>query len=80
MPKTGMRQTFQMKTRGISTVSCEVGMTVDGRELPNMAVLGDALEKAIELIAQLVSDSYKVVPPRTGDTPIADPYARRNQE
>jgi hypothetical protein len=39
-------------------------MTIDGTELPNMAVLGAALEEAIELIQQRVTDSYKAVPER----------------
>jgi hypothetical protein len=41
-------------------------MSVDGKELPNMAVLGKALEEAIELIQNRVTESYKVVPERVG--------------
>lgn len=64
MPKTGIRQTLELTTRNAYTkVECEVGMTVNGKELPNMAVLGAALESAIELIQQRVTESYKVVPP-----------------
>jgi hypothetical protein len=39
---------------------------VDGKELPTMAVLGAALEEAIELIQKKVTESYKVVPERVG--------------
>jgi hypothetical protein len=77
MPSTGLRQQFRMNTRNQFThVDAEVGLKVEGKELPNMAVLGDALEKAIELIQKAVTDSYKVVPPRV-DTPMAEPYASR---
>ena len=54
-----------MNTRDKYTkVECEVGMTVNGRELPNMAILGAALEEAIKLIQERVTESYKVVPAR----------------
>jgi hypothetical protein len=67
MPKTGLRQTFDLTTRNAYTkCSCEVGLTVDGKELPTMAVLGAALEEAIELIQKKVTESYKVVPERVG--------------
>jgi hypothetical protein len=65
MPKTGLRQTFDLTTRNAYTkCECEVGMTIDGRELPSMSVLGAALEEAIELIQTRVTESYKVVPAR----------------
>jgi len=74
MPATGIKTEFEMTTRSALTkVKCEVGINVDGRELPNMAVLGEALEKAVELIQRTVTDSYKVVPERV-ETPIAEPY------
>jgi hypothetical protein len=67
MPKTGMRQTFDLTTRNAYTkCDCEVGLTVEGKELPTMAVLGAALEEAIELIQKKVTESYKVVPERVG--------------
>jgi hypothetical protein len=67
MPKTGLRQTFDLTTRNAYTkCGCEVGLTVDGKELPTMAVLGAALEEAIELIQKKVTESYKVVPERVG--------------
>ena len=65
MPKVGLRESFEMNTRDKYTkVECEVGMTVNGRELPNMAILGAALEEAIKLIQERVTESYKVVPAR----------------
>jgi hypothetical protein len=58
-----------METRSKYTkVSCEVGLSVDGRELPSMEVLGKALEEATELIQQRVTESYQVVPARVPDT------------
>ena len=65
MPRTGLKQGFELQTRGPYTkVDCEIGMTVEGKELPNMAVLGEALEAAISLIQEKVTASYKVVPER----------------
>jgi hypothetical protein len=65
MPKSGLRQNFELQTRDRYTkVDCEVLLTVDGRELPNLTVLGTALEKAIEVIRDAVLESYKVVPER----------------
>lgn len=67
MPKTGMRQTFELMTRNAYTkVDCELGMSVEGKELPNMAVLGKALEECIELLQTRVTESYTVVPERVG--------------
>ena len=53
-------------------MNCEVGIKIDGRELPNMAVVGEALEAAIEVIMKHVTDSYKEVPERDGATPMAE--------
>jgi hypothetical protein len=69
MAETGIRSAFELTTRGpYAKVDCEVGIKVKGKELPNMAVLGEALEKAVELIQLHVTESYKVVPERT--TPV----------
>jgi hypothetical protein len=74
MPDMGLRESFDLETRNKYTkVDCEVGLKVSGRELPNMAVLGEALEAAIELIQSKVSESYKEVPVRDGATPMAEP-------
>jgi hypothetical protein len=76
MPTTGLRQEFDLSTRNEYTkVKAEVGFKVEGRELPNMDVLGAALEAAIELIKNSIRESYKV-PPRV-DTPMAEPYANK---
>lgn len=65
MPKTGLRQTFKLKTRdSLTTVDCEIGMTIEGRELPTTAVLGEALENCVELIQAKVTDYYTKVPSR----------------
>jgi hypothetical protein len=73
MPKTGIRLVFEMETRNkYSKVECELGMTVDGRELPNASVLGSAMEEAVELIQNRVKESYEVVPPRPA-APVTSP-------
>jgi hypothetical protein len=72
MPQIGLRESFKMETRNrYTTVDCEVGMKLDGKELPNMAILGEALEKAIEMIQEDIKKSYEVVPERDGATPHA---------
>lgn len=74
MAKMGLREAFEMQTRDRFTkVNCELGLTVEGKELPNMAILGEALEEAIAMINTKVQASYTKVPERTGDTPIATP-------
>jgi len=71
MAKTGLKSSFELTTRTPHTkVACEVSFIVDGRELPNMAVLGEALEAAVILIQEKVTESYKEVPAR-----VADPVA-----
>jgi hypothetical protein len=74
MPTTGLRQEFELETRNKYTkVAAEIGFKVNGRELPSMAVLGAAVEEAIELIQAKIAESYKVVPERV-NTPMAEPY------
>jgi hypothetical protein len=76
MPVTGIRQEFELETRDRYTkVKAEMGIKVDGRELPNMAVIGAAMEEAIELVRTRIKDSYRVVPERPTETPVAQPYA-----
>jgi|SRR5215831_8459777 len=68
MAKVGLRQTFEMETRNkVTKVNCDITFNVDGRELPNMSVLGAALEEATQLIQTRVAESYKEVPARVGD-------------
>lgn len=77
MPATQMSQDFELETRNRYTkVNTELTIKVDGRELPNMAVLGSVLEECIELIRTKIRQSYEVVPPRV-DTPIAEPYGKK---
>jgi hypothetical protein len=65
MAETGVRTRFDLTTRGpYQKVDCELGIKVVGKELPNMAIIGEALEKAAEMIQQTITDSYKVVPER----------------
>jgi hypothetical protein len=73
MPKNAIRQEFELSTRGAYTkVECDISLSVNGRELPSLAVLGKALEDAVSLIQTVVSDSYKKVPERVeGTTGIA---------
>ena len=48
MPKSALKQSFDLTTRNAFTkVQCEIGMTVDGRELPSLEILGKAFEDAI---------------------------------
>jgi len=62
---SGIRQEFDLKTRGAYTkVKCEIGLKVDGNELPNLAVLGEALEAAVNEIQRIVTESYVKVPER----------------
>ena len=37
---------------------------LDGREIPNAAVLGSALEEAVKLVQDRITESYQVVPVR----------------
>jgi hypothetical protein len=63
--KTGIQKEFELVTRNHFTkINAVVSMTVDGKELPNMAILGEALEKAINLIQKKIQQSYEVVPAR----------------
>ena len=84
MPKMGLRESFEMETRNKYTkVNCELSITIDGRELPAMGVVGEALEAAAKQIEDAVKKSYEVVPPRDVDqtnivpmpepTPVAQP-------
>lgn len=74
MPKLGLTQKYELETRNKFTkVDAELNFIVDGRELPTMAVLGEALEKAQQLIQEMITESYQEVPART-DTAMAEPY------
>jgi len=64
----GLRESFEMETRNKYTkVNCEMAISVDGRELPAMGVVGEALEQCIKLMEEAVKKSYEVVPPRDVD-------------
>jgi len=73
MAVNALRTEFQLSTRGAMTkVDCEIGLKVDGRELPNLAVLGAALEAAVDRVQQIVTESYTVVPERVPLAPVQD--------
>lgn len=74
MPRVGLKHSGQTETRNAYTkVDTEFSVSIDGKELPNMGVVGEALEKCIELFNAEIKKSYEVVPARV-DTPMAEPY------
>lgn len=67
MPKMAVKEEFKLQTRDrFTTVDCELSMTIDGRELPSMAIIGEAIEKAMNEIQVSVTNSYTKVPERVG--------------
>lgn len=70
MARLGLKHTSEVATRDKYTkVNFELGMTVDGKEIPNAAILGSALEDAVKLIQDRITESYQVVPVRTEALP-----------
>lgn len=66
MPKIGMREEFDLPTRDrFTTVQCELGIRIEGKELPNLDVVGGAMEKALEVVRMHIAESYLKVPERT---------------
>lgn len=62
---SGVKQEFDLRTRGVyAKVKCEIALRVDGTELPNLAVLGKALDEAIQKVQDVVTESYVKVPER----------------
>lgn len=75
MPRVGLTHEAPMETRNSFTkVDVKFAVSVDGKELPNMSVLGEALEEATKVFQATVKKSYEVVPVRV-DTAVATPYA-----
>ena len=75
VPKSEVTQEFKLATRNsYTTVDAVITISVDGREPPNLGVIGEAVDKAIELVATHVKESYNKVPERDGTTPIKEPY------
>ena len=64
MAVNAIRTEFDLVTRFNAKVECEIGLKVNGRELPNLAVLGEALEQAVETVQRIVTESYAKVPER----------------
>lgn len=64
--RNAVKMAFELSTRSEFTkVDCEIGMSVEGKELPTAGVLGAALEDAKALIQKRVTESYQTVPVRT---------------
>lgn len=71
MPKSHVTRELEMTTRNAyDKINAVVSITVDGRELPNLEVLGGSLDKAIEMIQNTITESYKIVPPRVTTTEV----------
>lgn len=65
MPVSRVNQEFELMTRNANTkVEAKISLEINGREIPNLAVLGDAVEKAIAIVQAQVTESYKAVPER----------------
>lgn len=65
MPKIVLRQEFDMQTRNQYTkCKAEISISLDGTELPTMAITGKLLEQAITAIQNGVTESYQTVPAR----------------
>jgi hypothetical protein len=84
MPKTGMKQEVEITTRNVYTkVQAEFEFRVDGRELPSMAVMGEAFEAAIALVQEKITESYKVparvATPESGAPPDTKPAQEPNK-
>jgi len=65
MPKSALTQEFRLTTRNdLTHVECVINITIDGRELPNLEVMGKALEDAVATVKNTVKESYVKVPER----------------
>lgn len=65
MPKLDISEEFELQTRDRFTkVDCKLSIALDGRELPNMAIVGKALENALTTIQTSITESYQLVPER----------------
>ena len=74
MPGTKVSHEFEMPTRDRYTkVETIVSISVNGKELPNMGILGGTLDEIVQFLSQRIAESYQKVPERPGDTPIATP-------
>ena len=72
MPKMGSTIEFELQFKdGFTKVEAELQLVVDGRELPNAAIVGEAMEKALVAIQQAVKEGYENVAIRDGATPVA---------
>lgn len=70
MPKVGLRQEYEMTTRGLYTkVNVEFNIIVDGKELPSTAVLGKSFDELVQKFQADIKESYETVPERV-PTPV----------
>ena len=70
MARLGLKHTSEVTTRDKYTkVNLELGLVLDGKEIPNAAVLGSALEDAVKLVQDRITESYQVVPARQDAAP-----------
>lgn len=64
MPKHSVKTELPLTTRGYTKANAEISITIDGHEVPSTAVLGAALDQAVDIIQQAIVKSYEVVPAR----------------
>lgn len=72
MAKNSMVSSFELTLKSkYDKAECTVSVVVDSKSLPNQAVLGEAMEKAVAVFQEHITRSYDEVPPR----PVGDPPA-----
>lgn len=65
MPISKVAQEWELTTRNQSTkIEAEISLKINGREIPNLSILGECVEQAIAAIQERVTESYKIIPER----------------
>lgn len=65
MAKQQLSQEFKLDTRSEFTqVDCVITVSIDGRELPSLNIMGNAVDAAIATVREAVKESYAQVPAR----------------
>jgi hypothetical protein len=63
--KNSVTQNLELTTRNTyQKVDATIKLEVEGRELPALGVLGEAVELAVQIIQEKITQSFKVVPER----------------
>lgn len=63
--KNSITQELELTTRNTySKVAAELTLKIDGKEVPSLGVLGEALELAVQIIQEKITQSYKAIPER----------------